>query len=91
MFDCDEPAEALGALAASDARGTAPDADGIAEAATLSRQEHWLAENQDALESSNAFVETHGLQLIRTPNAATVASIADAKEGKVSNVDIDDL
>jgi hypothetical protein len=27
------------------------------------RQERWLAENQDALESSNRFVELHGLPL----------------------------
>lgn len=36
---------------------------GIAAAVARRRQERWLAENQDALESSNAFVEQHGLPL----------------------------
>lgn len=35
----------------------------IAAAVARSRQELWLAENQDALDSSNAFVELHGLPL----------------------------
>ena len=36
---------------------------GIARAITDRRAELWLAENQAALESSNTFVETHGLPL----------------------------
>ena len=36
---------------------------GIADAVARRRQECWLAENLDALESSNAFVERHGLPL----------------------------
>ena len=36
---------------------------GIAAAVARRRQERWLAENQDALQSSNVFVEQHGLPL----------------------------
>jgi antitoxin CcdA len=36
---------------------------GIAAAAARRRQECWLAESQDALVSSNVFVEQHGLPL----------------------------
>ena len=36
---------------------------GIAAAVASRRQERWLAENQDALDSSNAFAERHGLPL----------------------------
>jgi len=36
---------------------------GIAAAVADLRQARWLAENQAALESSNAFVEEHGLPL----------------------------
>ena len=38
---------------------------GIAAAVSLRRQERWLAGSQAALESSNAFVERHGLPLSR--------------------------
>ena len=38
---------------------------GIAAAVASRRQERWLAENQDALDSSNAFAERHGLPLAR--------------------------
>ncbi|HYP30470.1 MAG TPA: type II toxin-antitoxin system CcdA family antitoxin [Burkholderiaceae bacterium] len=38
---------------------------GIAEAVARRRQERWLEENREALESSNAFVEEHGLPLER--------------------------
>jgi antitoxin CcdA len=38
---------------------------GIAAAVLQRRQERWLADNQPALESSNAFVEQHGLPLSR--------------------------
>jgi antitoxin CcdA len=38
---------------------------GIATAAARLRQERWLAENAGALESSNAYVEEHGLPLAR--------------------------
>jgi antitoxin CcdA len=41
---------------------------GIAAAVVRRRQERWLAENQDALESSNAFVEQHGLPLAQYRN-----------------------
>lgn len=41
---------------------------GIAAAVAHRRQERWLAENQDALESSNMFVEEHGLPLARYRN-----------------------
>ena len=36
---------------------------GIAQAIARKRAERWLAENQEAIESSNAFVEKHGLPL----------------------------
>lgn len=36
---------------------------GIATAVAQRRQERWLAENQEALQSSNAFVDQHGLPL----------------------------
>lgn len=36
---------------------------GIAAAVARRRQERWLADNQDALQSSNVFVEQHGLPL----------------------------
>lgn len=38
---------------------------GVAQAVALKRSEAWLAENREALESSNAFVEAHGLPLGR--------------------------
>ena len=41
---------------------------GIAAAVARRRQERWLAENQVALESSNAFVEQHGLPLAQYRN-----------------------
>ena len=36
---------------------------GIAQAIARKRAERWLAENREAIESSNAFVEKHGLPL----------------------------
>jgi antitoxin CcdA len=36
---------------------------GVADAVARKRAEVWLAENREALESSNAFVEAHGLPL----------------------------
>jgi len=44
-----------------------PQAADVGIVATVSRirQERWLAENQDALESSNAFAERYGLPLAR--------------------------
>lgn len=41
---------------------------GVAEAVARKRTEVWLAENREALESSNAFVESHGLPLARHRN-----------------------
>ena len=38
---------------------------GLAQAVAARRAECWLAENKEALESSNAYVETHGLPLAR--------------------------
>src|SRR5690554_2734634 len=38
---------------------------GIAEAVRLHKQKKWLNENVEALESSNAYVETNGLPLAR--------------------------
>ncbi len=38
---------------------------GLARAVALRREQCWLAENQAALESSNAYVEAHGLPLAR--------------------------
>lgn len=38
---------------------------GIAAEVARRRMERWLAENRAALESSNAFVERHGLPLAR--------------------------
>lgn len=38
---------------------------GLAQAVAARRAECWLAENQAALESSNAYAETHGLPLAR--------------------------
>jgi post-segregation antitoxin (ccd killing protein) len=37
----------------------------VAGAVARKRAEAWLAENREALESSNAFVEAHGLPLGR--------------------------
>ena len=37
--------------------------DGIRQAVKRTRAERWLAENRDALDSSNAHVEEHGLPL----------------------------
>jgi antitoxin CcdA len=36
---------------------------GVAQAVARTRSERWLAENQEAIESSNAFDEKHGLPL----------------------------
>lgn len=41
---------------------------GIAAAVAGRRQQRWLDENRDALESSNAFVEQHGLPLAKYRN-----------------------
>ena len=41
---------------------------GIAAAVAERRQARWLTENQQALESSNAFVEAHGLPLAKHRN-----------------------
>lgn len=41
---------------------------GVAGAVARKRAEVWRAENREALESSNAFVETHGLPLDRYRN-----------------------
>lgn len=38
---------------------------GVAQAITHARSELWLAENQEAIESSNAYVEKHGLPLAK--------------------------
>lgn len=38
---------------------------GVAQAITRARSELWLAENQEAIESSNAYVEKHGLPLAK--------------------------
>ncbi len=38
---------------------------GVAQAIAKARSELWLAENQEAIESSNAFVEKHGLPLTK--------------------------
>jgi antitoxin CcdA len=38
---------------------------GVAQAVARTRSERWLAENQEAIESSNAFVEKHGLPLAK--------------------------
>lgn len=38
---------------------------GVAQAVARTRNERWLAENRDAIESSNAFVEKHGLPLAK--------------------------
>lgn len=36
---------------------------GIAQAIARKRAERWLVENHEAIESSNAFIEKHGLPL----------------------------
>lgn len=41
---------------------------GVAGAVARKRAEVWLAENREALESSNAFVQAHGLPLARHRN-----------------------
>ncbi|HET9646441.1 MAG TPA: type II toxin-antitoxin system CcdA family antitoxin [Burkholderiaceae bacterium] len=41
---------------------------GVADAVARKRAERWLADNRDALESSNAFVERNGLPLARYRN-----------------------
>jgi antitoxin CcdA len=38
---------------------------GIADAVKRRKREQWLRENGDALASSNAYVEAHGLSLAR--------------------------
>lgn len=38
---------------------------GVAQAIARRRSELWLAENQEAIESSNTFVEKHGLPLAK--------------------------
>jgi len=38
-------------------------ATGLSDAVAKARAERWLADNRTALESSNAFVEEHGLPL----------------------------
>jgi len=38
---------------------------GVAQAIARRRSELWLAENQEAIESSNAFVEKYGLPLAK--------------------------
>jgi len=38
---------------------------GVAQAVAQARNELWLAENQEAIESSNAYVEKHGLPLAK--------------------------
>lgn len=38
---------------------------GLAHAVAAKRAERWLADNREAVESSNAFVEEHGLPLTR--------------------------
>ncbi len=56
-------AKALGA-------DVAPAADcGIAGAVPLGPQERWIAENLEALKSSNAYVEQHGLPLAKHHNS----------------------
>lgn len=39
--------------------------EGIAAAVARRRQERWLVENQDALQSSNTFIDQHDLPLAR--------------------------
>ena len=41
---------------------------GNAHAVARRREEQWLAENREALESSNEYVERHGLPLARYRN-----------------------
>jgi len=41
---------------------------GVADAVARKRAEVWLAENREALESSNSFVEAHGLPLAQYRN-----------------------
>jgi antitoxin CcdA len=41
---------------------------GVAEAVARRRAEQWLADNGEALDSSNAFAEQHGLPLARHRN-----------------------
>ncbi|MFC3338717.1 type II toxin-antitoxin system CcdA family antitoxin [Paracandidimonas soli] len=38
---------------------------GVAQAITRARSELWLAENQEAIESSNAYAEKYGLPLAK--------------------------
>lgn len=38
---------------------------GLARAVAAKRAERWLADNREAVESSNAYVEEHGLPLAR--------------------------
>lgn len=38
---------------------------GVSQAVARERSERWLAENREAVESSNAFVEKHGLPLAK--------------------------
>ena len=45
--------------------GTGNKLSGSAEAVNRRRRERWLEDNADALASSNAYVEVHGLHLAR--------------------------
>jgi antitoxin CcdA len=38
---------------------------GLAQAIAAKRAEHWVRENQQAIQSSNAYVEKHGLPLAK--------------------------
>jgi antitoxin CcdA len=41
---------------------------GVAQAIAHRRSELWLGENQEAIESSNTFVDQHGLPLAKLPS-----------------------
>ena len=90
-FDRDEPGEEAFTARALHFRAAAADSAGAAGTRAPSRQDCWLADNKDALQSSNDHVNRQGLPLARIPNAATLAAIADAKADKLTNVDLDEL
>jgi antitoxin CcdA len=39
--------------------------EGLAKAVSLKREERWIQENWDAIQSSNEYVERHGLPLAK--------------------------
>lgn len=59
------PAELIGDAKALNVNISQACEKGLAEAVAKTRAERWIEENRAAIESSNAYVEKHGLPLAR--------------------------